>query len=520
MRAAIVVALAAMLMGSAQAALPPGNVPYVIITSDELAPAFEPLASLKTSMDLPTRVVTLEWIASQATPGFDEPGTIRAFLQDAWSAWGTRYVLLGGTTEVVPTRWIRSTFYPTNGSTMIPADIYYAALDGNWDGDGDGVLCEPWVSAENPGDDADLTPELALGRAPVSTTAEAALFVLKNLDFQVQSGPESPARALLEAEVAFPENYGPFANYIILDGANHAEVVRSTLESASPSWETARYYEYQVGRPGALAPTAAAVIGAMNTGGFRVVNLFHVAQFDSVLCFGQDRVPYAVLSNLTNVRPFFLGFTGSVPDGSTTPISVALNAPVGGCAGGIGFSSVAFANYSPRYLEAFYRHASATRNATVGQAFAATFSDLIANTHRNYAERWSHLTFALLADPTASFHPIDMTVAIEDDTPVDESDPNTELPSALVSLAASPNPFNPQVDIRADVPVATQGRMYVCDLRGGVVRDLHTGSLPAGESHWRWNGRDNSGRAVASGVYLLRLETDRRIVQRSVTLAR
>jgi hypothetical protein len=429
-------------------------------------------------------------------------------------------VLLGGTTDIVPTRWITNTFYPTNGSTTIPADIYYAALDGDWDGDGDGVLGEPWLSAENPGDGADLAPDLALGRAPVETAAEAIVFVLKNLDFQIQHGPETAARALLEGEVVFPEDYGPYANYIILDGANHAEAVRSTLESATPSWETVRYYEYRVGRPGTLAPTAAAVIGAMNTGDFRVVNLFHVAQFETVLCFGQDRVPYAVLSNLTNARPFFLGFTGSVPDGSATPISVALNAPAGGCAGGIGFSRVAFANYTPRYLEAFYRHATASRTATVGQAHAATLNDLIANTHRNYAERWTHLTFALLADPTASLQPIDMTVAVEDDTPVDDADPATELPSTLVSLMASPNPFNPQVDIRAEIPVAGQARLYVCDLRGSLVRDLHTGSLAAGESRWRWNGQDNAGRAVASGVYLLRLETDRRIVQRSLTLAR
>lgn len=519
MRAAILVSLTALFLGSAQAALLPADVPYVIITRDDLAAAFEPLASFKTGVDLPTRVVTLEWIATQVTPGFDEPATIRAFLQEAWSAWGTRYVLLGGTTDIVPTRWITSTFYPTNGSTLIPADIYYAALDGNWDGDGDGVLGEPWLNAENPGDGADLAPELALGRAPVATTAEAVLFVMKNLDFQVQSGPETPARALLEAEVIFPYEYGSGADYIILDGANHAEVLRSTLEGAAPAWQTVRYYEYRVGRPGALAPTAAAIIGAMNTGGFRLVNLYFPT-FGQNLSFGPDLVPYSVLSDLTNERPFFLGFSGLGGEGVDLPIRIALNAPAGGCAGGIGFSRVAFPNFAPRYLEAFYRHATASRTATVGQAHAATLNDLLANTHRNYAERWTHLTFTLLADPTASLQPIDMTVAIEDDAPAEDADPDTELPSPRVALTASPNPFNPQVEIRADLPIAGQARLYVCDLRGGLVRNLHTGLLPAGESRWRWTGQDDAGRALASGVYLLRLETDRRVVQHRVTLAR
>lgn len=519
MRIACVVAVTALLLGSAQAALLPADVPYVIITSEDLAAAFEPLASFKTGLDLPTRVVTLDWIATQVTPGFDEPATIRAFLQEARNAWGTRYVLLGGTTNVVPTRWITNTYYPPNGSTLIPADIYYAALDGDWDGDGDGVLGEPWLSAENPGDGADLAPELALGRAPVETVAEAELFVLKNLDFHVQSGPEVPARALLEAEVLFPEHYGSGADYIVLDGATHAEVVRSILESASPAWQTTRYYEYRVGRPGALASSAAAVIDALNTGGFRLAN-FVTPAHDQYLLVGPDLVDVAIFSTLTNETPFFLGFTTIAQDGIVAPVRLALTAPAGGCAGGIGFSRATFPSTSSRYLEAFYRHAAADPAATVGHAHAATLNELIANTHRNYVDRWSQLSFTLLADPTASLQPIDMTVAVEDDAPADDADPDTDVPSPSVSLAASPNPFNPQVEIRANLPVAGQARLYVCDLRGSLVRELHTGPLPVGESRWRWNGQDNAGRAVASGVYLLRLETDRRVVQRCLTLAR
>jgi hypothetical protein len=517
----LLTAAAAVVPLGSPAALAPADVDYVIITTPGLANAFEPLAAFKNQLGLPTRVVTLDWLAGQVTPGADQPATIRRFLQEAHVAWGTRYVLLGGTVDLVPTRWVTSTFYPTGGSTLIPADLYYAALDGDWDGDGDGVYCEPRVGTTDPGDAADLVPEIALGRVPVVTAEQVALFVRKNLDFQIQNGAPTVARALLEGEVVFPFRYGQYENYVILDGAIHSEIVRTLLEGAAPAWQTERFYEYRPDWPQTQVPTGPAVLAAMNTGSFRLVNIFYFTMYERVLRFGQDAVPYSALSQLTNPLPFFLAFTAmdaAAPD-STTPLQAALLAPAGGCAGGIGFTRPAFPNYTPTYLETFYSHALSSPTATVGQAFAATFADLIAHTDVNYVERWSHLTFTLLADPTASLQPIDMTVANEGDS-ADDDGADDALPALRTALTAAPNPFNPQVEIRAELPAPDTGRLCVCDLRGGVVRELFAGALPAGESRWLWDGRDATGRAAASGVYLLRLETGRRIVQRSVTLAR
>lgn len=506
----------------AAATLTPADVDYVILTTADLAPAFEALAAFKNTVGVTTRVVTLDWLAGQVTPGVDQPATIRRFLQEAYVAWGTRYVLLGGTVNLVPTRWVTSTFYPVGGSTQIPADLYYAALDGDWDGDGDGIFCEPRVGTTDPGDAADLVPELALGRVPVATAEQVALFVRKNLDFQILSGPPTFARALLEGEVLFPEQYGlPNFDYVILDGAVHSEVVRGLLEGATPAWQTVRYYEYRPGWATTLAPSGPAVLAALNTGGFRLVNLFYNEGYGRDLRFGLDAVPCSALSLLTNTVPFFMVFPGTdiaAPD-AETPVPAALFAPAGGCAGALGFSRAAFPNSSPRYVESFYAHALASPTATVGQAFAATLADLIAYTDVNYVQRWAHLTFALVADPTASLQPIDMTVANEDDGTDDSADDGA-LPALHTTLTAAPNPFNPQVEIRAELPAADHGRLCVCDLRGGVVRELFAGALPAGGSRWLWDGRDATGRAAASGVYLLRLETGRRIVQRSVTLAR
>ena len=58
-------------------------------------------------------------------------------------------------------------------------------------------------------------------------------------------------------------------------------------------------------------------------------------------------------------------------------------------------------------------------------------------------------------------------------------------------------------------------------LTGQRVAVLHQGSRMAGVHRVHWDGRDDQGRALASGVYLCRLATDdRRIQTRKLTLLR
>jgi len=64
-----------------------------------------------------------------------------------------------------------------------------------------------------------------------------------------------------------------------------------------------------------------------------------------------------------------------------------------------------------------------------------------------------------------------------------------------------PNPFNPQTEIRFEMPFAGKTNLTVYDIRGRLVRNLVSGHLDAGRHSVVWTGRDNSGRQVASGVY-------------------
>lgn len=71
---------------------------------------------------------------------------------------------------------------------------------------------------------------------------------------------------------------------------------------------------------------------------------------------------------------------------------------------------------------------------------------------------------------------------------------------------AAPNPFNPSTTARFDLIRGGHFRLAVYDLGGGSVRTLASGDLPAGSHSARWDGRDDHGRPLPSGVYILRLQ--------------
>ncbi len=169
-------------------AVPAGMYDYVIITSTGLEGSFQPLVAEKLSRGLTARTVTTEYIYANytGTETGDKPDKIRHFISDAYSRWGTRWVLLGGDIEVVPQRGV----YANSGSytqNALPTDMYYACLNGTWNRDGDALWGEATDGAT--GKDIDLLPEVFIGRAPVSSVAEATNFVNKTVLYETSPHP-------------------------------------------------------------------------------------------------------------------------------------------------------------------------------------------------------------------------------------------------------------------------------------------------------------------------------------------
>ncbi len=69
-----------------------------------------------------------------------------------------------------------------------------------------------------------------------------------------------------------------------------------------------------------------------------------------------------------------------------------------------------------------------------------------------------------------------------------------------------PNPFNPQTTIQYSIPVSGHVRLHIFNVFGQEIRTLVDAKQSAGRHSVIWNGQNNFGERVASGIYFLRLE--------------
>ncbi len=187
--------------------------PLVIITDESLAPSFQTLADHKTGRGLRTKLITTQEIAA-GYQGSDLPEQIRNFILEAYTSWQTDFILLGGDDELVPHRGL---FAEAFGYTDddIPADLYFGALDGNWNGDGDDLWGEPG--------EADPLAEVGVGRAPVDDIAEAQHFIDKVIRYEETPVPEQTVGALMAGEELYdnPQTWGGDYKDEIKDGSDN-----------------------------------------------------------------------------------------------------------------------------------------------------------------------------------------------------------------------------------------------------------------------------------------------------------
>jgi hypothetical protein len=81
------------------------------------------------------------------------------------------------------------------------------------------------------------------------------------------------------------------------------------------------------------------------------------------------------------------------------------------------------------------------------------------------------------------------------------------VPKEFALGANFPNPFNPSTTIPVSVPTVAEVRLTVYNILGQEIRTLQAGPLQAGRYWFVWDGRNERGNPVATGVYLSRLTT-------------
>ncbi|GEM_PF-1563428 len=101
---------------------------------------------------------------------------------------------------------------------------------------------------------------------------------------------------------------------------------------------------------------------------------------------------------------------------------------------------------------------------------------------------------------TLEQYTISAVVSVTDDYP-------TNAPNVFTLYPNFPNPFNPVTEIRFQLPRASHVDLTIYNTTGQVVRRLSSQSYTAGDHAIKWDGRNQSGHSVSSGVYLYELQT-------------
>ena len=150
-----------------------GGYDLLVVTSEAWIPYFGEYLDLYNGKGVRTQIVSLEEIYASMT-GRDEQEQIRNYIIQEYEANGISMVTLGGDVSIVPYRslWCVAT---EEEQDQLPADMYYACLDGTLNDDGD----ELWGEV---GED-DLLPELGIGRLPFNNETQFAIIMEKTLSY-------------------------------------------------------------------------------------------------------------------------------------------------------------------------------------------------------------------------------------------------------------------------------------------------------------------------------------------------
>jgi hypothetical protein len=176
---------------------------------EDFAAALEPLLQHKNATGMRTKLWTLEEIYE--TPqfrGHDHPEIIKKAIYSAARRWGVKYVMLVGDSDRFPIRYIRIYDLGHWGHGFVPSDLYYADLNDasgafeSWDSDGDHIYGEgqgnfPANMQDLNQDDADLIPDVAVGRVPASSLAELETYVSKIIRYESSASADWFRNALL-----------------------------------------------------------------------------------------------------------------------------------------------------------------------------------------------------------------------------------------------------------------------------------------------------------------------------------
>ncbi len=232
---------------------------YLIVTSNALAEALQPLVEYKNETGYLTVLETIEDILPQQV-GRDDAEKLRERLKTFHAA-GGRYLLLAGDETILPIRYA----HHNDTRTMPPpdllqvCDLYFADLTGDWDTDGDNVWGEKYS------DRPDVVPELRVGRLPINSPQEATNYVKKLIRYETDPGGGS---------LEYLERSYFFSSDQMRDYGDHGQ--HGDIASAYPAWfeiDTVTGVEQATGEDANPTNAAPDQLAPVLLNGFGIINV-------------------------------------------------------------------------------------------------------------------------------------------------------------------------------------------------------------------------------------------------------
>ena len=346
-------------------------VDYLIITSEEVKSSgvFLPLIDSKDRRGLSVMIESVETI-EETTVGRDIPEKIRNFIIDKHTNNGLVWVLLGGDTNIVPTRLVTGEL--EGGG--IPCDMYYSDLTRDWDADADGIFGELE-------DNLDLYPDVFVGRAPAENEEEAGVFVNKVLTYE-SNAPLYAKKALFLGTYDFDDAGGRTKDFIA-----HAYMPQE--------FDITKYYERDI--DGYRKQTIAAI-----NQGYHLIN--HIDHADvGKLRTGSNFIDISDIDGLTNKStPSIIWSCGCLPAAIDHDCIAEhwITNPSGGGVAFVGNSRYGLNPESDKMLDPeFYKSLFIEGFIHVGQTLADSKIAFIGLAKSGEAMRYAMFELNLLGDP-------------------------------------------------------------------------------------------------------------------------
>lgn len=374
----------------------PGNLlakcDLLVITTKALRPAWTPFVEHKRRFGLPACLATVQKIESSAT-GRDLPERIRNYIRKVHQTQGTRWFLLAGDSDTLPPRMVACDAYNAAERAVlkgpVATDLYFADLDGTWDENHNGVFGEL-------ADGCDLKPDVYVGRVPVRTAEEVALWLEKLQAYEGAIETDYQDRVLL-----LGEKVGSFLGQTI---CSSLAFENSIVPKLPASVRITRLYDAGCPKAEAVTRSAKAQFDAIESGHGLTLNYGHgmwdwlgALHLTDLPLFTNSRRPGIYMTTECNGCEF------------THPrvAHVACEAFVLGKGGGVAYLGNTEFGVGMPWLMFFY-------NSLVQRLYstpAITLGQLVADTLAEYSQpeelakpnsdqRWQQFVTVLMGDPS------------------------------------------------------------------------------------------------------------------------